>query len=579
MIKSVHALQVGLCLCTAALQTAYAQSGVSRDPQMRVRPIGARDAVRSAMVTSEGERALARARAAMAAGQYDRAYAEFRSALNLLDATKAREREQARNGLAESGTRLAKERLKQGRRREGDSILQEVLAVRPNYRPARELQAQRDAPADGSAPATTTPYSVRGFTGPPPAPATGTPPSRRYKAEAAPPPPGASGQGAPPPQTLPQPVTRGPASSEPIYEGRVPAGGGPVKNGVPAGGSAPPSSTDVEPIRKPIVKVFFGTDRAASDETGPSNRFTSKRNRDGNNVLTGYVKVSIPPTHKPSEIERPWKFFTWEGKENEKKHIVLKELRRMSGDEFNTALHDELAQRPAASRSAFVFIHGYRVSFDEAAYRTAELAYDLNFPGVPIMYSWPAQSKLLTYAGDLDNAELSSSNLKEFLERVAQQSDATRIHLVAHSMGNKVLMGALEKIAVKNEAPHFDNVIMVAPDVNADYFKKIWPEIQPSAQRFTLYASSSDNALLTAMNLRGGSDFERLGQGGDNLVVLKGMDSIDASGIDTSLLGHSYEACKPVLKDVRLMFDKNLQPLDRELRNRLKNGLAYWVFP
>ncbi|HEY0369123.1 MAG TPA: hypothetical protein VGC85_05970, partial [Chthoniobacterales bacterium] len=73
--------------------------------------------------------------------------------------------------------------------------------------------------------------------------------------------------------------------------------------------------------------------------------------------------------------------------------------------------------------------------------------------------------------------------------------------------------------------------------------------------------------------------FLRLGQGGSNLVILDGLDSIDASGIDTSYLGHSYESCKQVLDDLTLLFTKEWPPLQRKLRDRTRDGLAYWVFP
>jgi esterase/lipase superfamily enzyme len=37
---------------------------------------------------------------------------------------------------------------------------------------------------------------------------------------------------------------------------------------------------------------------------------------------------------------------------------------------------------------AFVFIHGYNVSFDAAVKLTAQLSRDMRFPGAPILYSW-----------------------------------------------------------------------------------------------------------------------------------------------------------------------------------------------
>ena len=127
----------------------------------------------------------------------------------------------------------------------------------------------------------------------------------------------------------------------------------------------------------------------------------------------------------------------------------------------------------------------------------------------------------------------------------------------------------------------FDNVIMAAPDVNAYTFTdQIWPAIKSAAKRFTLYASSDDEALKTSKKSKGSRDFDRLGEAGPKIVVISGLDTVDATGIDTSLLGHSYvDSCKPVMTDLQLIIEKGLAPLERKLRNRYKEGLAYWAFP
>jgi esterase/lipase superfamily enzyme len=40
-------------------------------------------------------------------------------------------------------------------------------------------------------------------------------------------------------------------------------------------------------------------------------------------------------------------------------------------------------------KQAFVFVHGFNVSFENALRRTAQIAYDLNFDGAPFLFSWP----------------------------------------------------------------------------------------------------------------------------------------------------------------------------------------------
>ena len=121
---------------------------------------------------------------------------------------------------------------------------------------------------------------------------------------------------------------------------------------------------------------------------------------------------------------------------------------------------------------------------------------------------------------------------------------------------------------------------MAAPDVNAYKFTdQLWPSLKRAAKHFTLYASSEDRALMTSKKAKGKSDFVRLGEAGPNIVVINGMDTIDATGIDTSLLGHSYvDSCKPVLSDLNLLIESGFGPLQRKLHDRKKQGLAYWAF-
>jgi esterase/lipase superfamily enzyme len=343
-----------------------------------------------------------------------------------------------------------------------------------------------------------------------------------------------------------------------------------------------PSATAGVRVKQPMVKVYFATDRLPSGTNGPSNYFGAEWNKEGDHLFTGYVTVSIPPSHKEGNVERPFKFWVIERSEDPKKHFVLTELKSMQGNDFYGTLREEYAQRPPEKRSALVFIHGFNVTFDDAAYRTAQLAYDLDFDGVPMMYSWPSQGRLLAYDGDSETVDWSSPHLQSFLERVARESGAQRIHLVAHSMGNHLLANALTAIGRQADIqPLFDNVIMAAPDVNAYTFKdQIWPVIKKAAKRFTLYASSDDEALKASKSSKGPNDFDRLGEAGPKIVVISGLDTVDASGIDTSLLGHSYiDSCKPVMDDVQMIVQKGLAPLQRKLHDRYKEGLAYWTFP
>ena len=79
-----------------------------------------------------------------------------------------------------------------------------------------------------------------------------------------------------------------------------------------------------------------------------------------------------------------------------------------------------------------------------AARRVAQLAYDLDFDGTPMLYSWPSQASPTAYAVDEAAVGISGRRMADFLETVVAQSGAEHIHLIAHSMGNRALIEALQ---------------------------------------------------------------------------------------------------------------------------------------
>ena len=505
-------------------------------------------ATRQPLVVNSTARALASGRNAFAKGDWAKAYSDFRIVLK--GATiGSPEREEALRGFSEAGMKLAQKELDANRPAEARRIARSVLAERPDYDPALELIRQTQvtaSPTKKSAAKHEARAKPTDVWRTEPASATGTIKLPTLVREEANPPP--------------QPSEEAPTSSE---------------------AAAVPSATAGINVKQPLVRVYFATDRLPSGEPGPSNYFGVQWNKDGDHLFTGYVTVSIPQQHEEGKVERPFKWWLIKFSEDPKKHFVLTELKAAQGNDFYQMLRDEYGSKRPEDRSAFVFIHGFNVTFDDAAYRTAQLAYDLNYTGVPIMYSWPSQGRLLAYNGDYETVDWSSPHLQAFLERVARESGAQHIHLVAHSMGNHLLANALMAVGREPDIkPLFDNVIMAAPDVNAYTFTdEIWPQIKVAAKRFTLYASSDDQALKISKESKGPNDFDRLGEAGAKIVVISGLDTVDASGIDTSLLGHSYvDSCKPVMTDLELIMQKGFAPLQRKLHSHDKQGLAYWTF-
>lgn len=326
--------------------------------------------------------------------------------------------------------------------------------------------------------------------------------------------------------------------------------------------------------------VFFGTDRRLTGESEPNHMFGGERGSAAE-LTYGIAEVSIPVSvHKKGQMERP-DLFKFEFEENAKRHIVLQRVEPLKREDFIRSLNAFVERKSASSSGnadAFVFIHGYNVPFERAARRTAQMSYDLEFPGAPILFSWPADGHLLSYLADRENAEWSAPHLEAFLNDLVEMSKVNRLHLIAHSMGNQTLIRALSSIAVKRgnvSEPLFANVILAAPDFDAgaftDYFA---PRIRGLSARWTIYASDKDRALDL-------SEFLSVPRLGTPLVVAEGMDTVDASGIDVTPWivpeFHAYYANKKrVIADLINVL-KGRPPDKRSLVRRSLSGLPYWI--
>ena len=319
-------------------------------------------------------------------------------------------------------------------------------------------------------------------------------------------------------------------------------------------------------------RVFYGTDRKASGMTQPKKFYGNERGE----LQLGICEVSIPPDHAMGELESP-KWWKLEFSENPNKHVVLLKVQELSKDNFFIELRSHIDK--ASDKEAFVFIHGYNVTFEDAARRTAQMSYDLGFGGAPIFYSWPSQGEMVDYTVDENNVDWTVPHLKEFLSKVATESGAQKVHLIAHSMGNRAMTNVLKDLAgtyVLGSAPLFNQVVLAAPDIDAEIFKRdIAPRIQKTAERVTLYASSNDMALLVSKKIHGAP---RAGDGESGIIIIPGIDTIDASLIDTSLVGHSYYGDnRSIISDMYLLLNLKLPPDKRNLLSKEVEGGRYWA--
>ncbi len=330
-------------------------------------------------------------------------------------------------------------------------------------------------------------------------------------------------------------------------------------------------------IQYQVMRVHYATNR---QETGPAAladvRFSGERGK----LAFGVAEVTVPKSHRVGALEAP-SILRLEFRADPTKHLILASVQPMAHDAWRA----EIARRATALGNAgiLVFIHGYNVRFADAARRAGQLSYDLGFAGPTVLFSWPSRGGVVDYTVDEQAAEWSVPDMKEVLSSLATVAPGVPVYVIAHSMGNRVLTRGFKALLDEdlNKRRAFKQIVLAAPDIDADVFRReIGPAILGKGPRVTLYASSNDKALVASRNLHGG--YRRLGESGDGIVVMRDLDTVDASNVSTEFLGHSYFGdSSTVMSDLIYVIQKSLSPQER-VRFALEPVRAaigqYWRF-
>lgn len=324
-----------------------------------------------------------------------------------------------------------------------------------------------------------------------------------------------------------------------------------------------------------LIKTYFATDRNISENT--PRRLTFGSNQAELNY--GIVNVSVPRDHRMGALERrPYQILFGGDKE---KHFILERPLLIERTVFFENLSKEISN--SGGKNALIFIHGFDVSFEDAALRTAQMSYDLSFDGAPIFYSWPSkgQRSISTYKYDEIQAKATQKNLKYFLDEFLEQNSTQNVYIIAHSMGNQPLSKVLPELIA--EKPHLKSkireVILAAPDIDAEHFvDEIAPNFSPLKGQITLYASSKDKALRISDAFVNGK--VRVGDTSQGVILSDGINVIDATYVDTSLTGHSYYAeNRSVLADLFFLIRGTCKAENRFGLREVKTPKGnYWEF-
>jgi pimeloyl-ACP methyl ester carboxylesterase len=171
----------------------------------------------------------------------------------------------------------------------------------------------------------------------------------------------------------------------------------------------------------------------------------------------------------------------------------------------------------AGDGRVLVYVHGYRESVLTNTRDAFQIRRLTEFTGPVIQYSWPSQGALLGYLVDETNLAWDEQNFRRFLTKLATRPWTKEIILVAHSMGARMVIPAVEFVdrnSASADASNISNIILASPDVDRqDFERDIAEEILAGRRvsrdrRITVYVSRRDKALGLSRRLHG---YPRLG--------------------------------------------------------------------
>lgn len=323
-----------------------------------------------------------------------------------------------------------------------------------------------------------------------------------------------------------------------------------------------------------LYPVWYGTNRR------PDGRgFSAERN---DRTTHGRADVFVPKNRRTGETGNGWlrRLLRLQLRSD---RLRLQDTKVLDAD----AYHGEIASASAEARALFgtshalVFLHGYRVSFEDAAIRAAQLGFDLDVQGPTAFFSWPSQGDLGGYIEDGAAIEASERAIADFLCDFCRHSGADAVHLIAHSMGNRGLLRALQRIAADAERRgqvRLGQIFLAAPDIDRDLFLDLADLYPRFSERTTLYASGRDLALW-ASSSRGVHGHPRAGYF-TPYTVADGIDTIAVPDFNVELLGHSvFAKAEALLYDIGGLMRTDLPPGKRQrIEPCTEQGQSFWRF-
>ena len=266
-----------------------------------------------------------------------------------------------------------------------------------------------------------------------------------------------------------------------------------------------------------------------------------------------------------------------------------------AGQRFSAEIDRQLER--SDSRDVFIYVHGYKVNFENPVLVANELWHFMGYEGAFVAYAWPATFKFTAYFSDMEDAMQSSRSLRALLLHISETTSAERIHILGYSMGTRLVARTVADLGMYSYAMDADeidatlklgNIVLVGSDIDRAILAGYLVDgLLRVCDSITLYQSPADKTLNMASRVFGR---ERSGQRTaeerrdaatidflDQHRSIRVIDISHAANI-TQNNGHSYFRTSPwVSSDVLMTFRYNLAPAERGLVSDA-DGVG-WVFP
>ncbi len=237
----------------------------------------------------------------------------------------------------------------------------------------------------------------------------------------------------------------------------------------------------VSGAREVTVYVATTRQRASPD----ANVFTTGRAAE---LSYAEFTISIPPNHKPGNVEWP------SATPDPGSAFVTVRQRVLDRPTFEAEISRQRGGRP---RDVGIFVHGYNVNFQEAVFQMAQMTVDAHLDGAPIVFAWPSEGSPTGYIADKDAVTFSRDQLVQLLTALARKPQIGAINVIGHSMGGWLTVEALRQLRLTGQDATIRRlkVVLAAPDIDDDVFGRQLAVIGPLNPPMTVLVSRDDAAL------------------------------------------------------------------------------------